>query len=338
MGRRLRLWETDKIYSCTERTIDRQFLFRPDHNPRNRLLRWDCPQNALDPDNDIIPKPSIINIIGSAIVRALKKHPVDIYWFEGNINHLHDSVGVIGGNLDNVSRFKQTCNSLIAKGLKDSIDREGHAFGAPFRSTPCISDASAEQQLFYSVTNVVKDGLVEKVSQSPFFTTYRHLAQGEPLEFWWIDWARYWKAGGKANKRLRVKDFLRWGSFELTVLPDWKDLTEQQRRTRFRKGVRDLEEMYAQQRKDQQRNAMGTARLFELDPRDRPRNPKQSARQPLCHASSKKKRVEFARQWRDFVNEHRKASADFLNGYWEREFPEGSFRPPILKIYTSSRL
>ena len=338
MGRRLRLWETDKIYSCTERTIDRQFLFRPDHNRHNRLLRHDCPPNALDPNNDIIPKPSVINIIGSSIVRALEKNPVDIYWFEGNINHLHDCVGAIGGNLDNISRFKQTCNSLIAKGLKDSIDREGHAFGAPFRSTPCIIDASAEQQLFYAVTNVVKDGLVEKVRKSPFFSTYEHLANGEPLEFWWIDWRSYWKAGGTANKRLRPKDFLRWGSFELTVLPDWENLTERQRRSRFRKAVREIEEMYAQQRRDEQRPAMGAARLFELDPRDRPKNPKESGRQPLCHASSKKDRRAFEEQWRDFVEEHRRASEDFLNGYWEREFSDGSFRPPILKIYTSSHL
>jgi len=338
MGRRLRLWEPHNIYSCTERTVDRQFLFRPDHNPHNPLLKRDCPTNALDPGNDIIPKPSIINIIGSAIVRAREKHPVDIYWFEGNINHLHNSLAPRNGDIDAPSKFKQLCNSLIATGLRDSIDREGHAFGAPFRSAPCIDDASAEQQLFYAMTNAVKDGLVESVSQSPFFSTYRHLAHGEPLEFWWVDWAGYWKAGGRANRKLRPKDFLRWGSFELAVLPEWEHLTAQQRRTRFRKAVREIEEECARERKDEQRHAMGVARLFELDPRDRPREPKKSGGQPLCHTSSQEARKEFERQWRDFVDEHRKASIDFLNGYWDREFPEGSFRPPIMTIYTSSRL
>ncbi len=338
MGRRLRLWEPQYIYSCTENTIDRQFLFKPDHRPDNPLLRWDCPPDALEPDNDIIPEPSVINTIGSAIVRSLRKNPVNIHWFEGNSNHSHDGISAIDGNIDALSRFKQQSNSLISKGLNKSIGREGHLLGDTFHSEPCLGDTSAEQKLFYAVTNVVKDGLLEKVSQSPFFSTYRHLAFGEPLEFWWIDWEGYWKAGGNANKSLRLKKFLCWGSFDVATLPEWEALTIYQRQARFRKGVRELEEMYARQRKEEGLSVVGGPSLFALDPRARPLTPRVSSPQPLCHASTSQARRDFAKMWREFVNEHKKASRDFLNGYWEREFPEGSFRPPILKIYTSSRM
>jgi hypothetical protein len=32
------------------------------------------------------------------------------------------------------------------------------------------------------------------------------------------------------------------------------------------------------------------------------------------------------------------ASADYRNGYYYREFPDGSFRPPLVTIYTASGL
>ena len=163
MGRRLRLWEPQNIYSCVENSVDRQFLFRPDHRTDNHLLRWDCPPDALNTDNDTIPEPSIINTIGAAIVRAQKKHPVDIFWFEGNINHQHSGIGAKDGGLDALSKFKQQSNSIIARGINKTLDREGHVFGATFHSEPCLDDNATEQKLFYSVTNVVKDGLVNDV-------------------------------------------------------------------------------------------------------------------------------------------------------------------------------
>jgi hypothetical protein len=32
------------------------------------------------------------------------------------------------------------------------------------------------------------------------------------------------------------------------------------------------------------------------------------------------------------------ASADYRSGYFEREFPDGSFRPPLVTIYSASKL
>ena len=65
----------------------------------------------------------------------------------------------------------------------------------------CVDDERAERKLFYSLTNVVKDGLVEKVSQSPFFSTFKHQANGKPLRYWYIDYEGYWEAGGDTNPR-----------------------------------------------------------------------------------------------------------------------------------------
>ena len=61
MGMHPRWIKEGSVYSLTQRTVDRQFLFRPD--------------------------PVVENIIGASAARALKKHPVNLHWLDVNINH-----------------------------------------------------------------------------------------------------------------------------------------------------------------------------------------------------------------------------------------------------------
>ncbi|MCP4569919.1 MAG: hypothetical protein GY841_20255 [FCB group bacterium] len=180
--------------------------------------------------------------------------------------------------------------------------------------------------------------MIETVRQSPFFSTYRHLAYGDPLKFWYIDWHAWWKAGGFTNKHHRAKHYFKWTEFELTPLPAWQNLTIHQRQTRVRQKVKEIEQECAEERKLQNRTVIGVPALFQVDPRERPRNPKKSGRQPLCHTVDPELRREFKKGWREFVNEHKKASFDYRDGYHDREFPEYSYRPPIKKIYQSSKL
>ncbi|MCP4198369.1 MAG: hypothetical protein GY762_14560, partial [Proteobacteria bacterium] len=125
MGARIRLFESGVVYNAVSRTVDRTFLFSPNHRRDNPLLRYDCSPNALNPGNLILPKPSIINIIGSSIGRALKKHPINIHWFEGSINHNHPGFSANEHNLDNIPKFFQHANSLTARGVNNTWKREG---------------------------------------------------------------------------------------------------------------------------------------------------------------------------------------------------------------------
>ncbi|MFO8071285.1 MAG: hypothetical protein R6V85_05350 [Polyangia bacterium] len=197
------------------------------------------------------------------------------------------------------------------------------------------------EQLLYAVANPVKDHLVEKASQSPFFSVYEHLARGRELEYWYLDFEAYWKAGGDAKAargKLRLKDFLRWTSFEMAPLPSQAGWSPDQRRTWIRRQVRDIEAACAEERRQKERKVVGVPRLFATDPRTRPDNPKSTGPQPLCHASTPEAYWAYVCEYRAFRREHRKASIDYLAGYYEREFPEGSFRPPITTIYQASRL
>ncbi|MDD5307512.1 MAG: hypothetical protein PHU25_09360 [Deltaproteobacteria bacterium] len=338
MDGRIRVVEAHLVYSATQRCNDRLFLFRPDHDPAHPLLHLGCPLEALDPESPIIPVPSTLNLIGASAVRALELSPLNLHWLAGNLNHIHDGVSVTAEQIGNVAPFFRDFLSGVARGTNRLLERTNHVFGGRYRMEPCLDLPSAEQQLAYALVNPVKDRQVERVSESPFFSTYRHFAFGDPLEFWDIDWAGYWAAGGPRNKRHTPKTYLRWRRLELAPLPGWESLTVHQRQTRVRCLVHDAEEEAAERRRSEGRIVVGVPRLYEINPFDRPKTPSDSGPQPLCHASDPDGRRDYKSRWMELQAEYRKASIDYRAGYHEREFPQGTYRPPIVKIYTSSRL
>ena len=336
MGSLIRWIQPNQVYESTIRTVDRQFLFAPNHHPKNPLIADTCPLNALDMNNDIIPESSIINTVGSSIGRALKKYPVQLHSFELNINHPHEQFSVTEEQRPNLPGFLRSAHSLIARGVNRTWEREGHLFAARARFHPCVDDKAAEQKLIYGLTNTVKDNLVEKVSQAPFFSTYRHQAFGDELRFWYLDYEAYWVAGGHRKKGHRLKDYLKWVTWECTPLPNQVEWSTHKRQTWIRQQVRAVEIDAKEERKESGRTVIGRKQLFEEDPRNRPENPKKSGKEPLCHASDPELAKEYKESWREFRDRFIPASADYRSGNFDREFPDGSCRPPLISIYTAS--
>ena len=117
MGGRIRWVVPNRVYESTVRTVDRNFLFKPNHHPENPLLANTCPLNAFNMDNDIIPEPSIINIIGAAVGRSLEKCPIRLHCFEVNISHIHEKCSATEEQVDNIAGFERCVHSLIARGV-----------------------------------------------------------------------------------------------------------------------------------------------------------------------------------------------------------------------------
>ncbi len=332
MGGRIRWIEPNQVYETSIRTVDRCFLFVPNHRKDNPLLAESSPPNALDTNIDIIPEPSVINIIGTAVGRALRNHPIQIHCFESSTNHIHFTFSATEEQLDNVAPFFRDVFSLIARGINRLRNREGHVFGGRSRIHPCLDDATAEAKLLYGITNCVKDNLIDKTVTTPLFSTYNHQSNGKALKYWYIDYEAYWTAGGNRNKRHRLKDFLKWVNWSCTPLPHHQSMTISQRQTWVRQQVKEIEETLREERKANGQTVIGIQKLRDTDPRSRPRIPKESGPEPLCHASDKETAKEYKKRWKVFRDAHIQASADYRNGLFDRDFPDGSFRPPLIEV------
>lgn len=324
------------VYEAVHAVVDRAFAFAPNHNTEQPLLHRDCPAYALDPNSDVMPVPSTLNVIGAALARAQELAPVHLHAAEFNIGHAHTMVSAIGDQLTSIANFYRNAMSQIARRLNWLQAREGHLLGGAMRLTPC-DDRQAAQKLLYALTNSVKDGLTPTVRHSPLFNTYRIQALGRTQLYWDIRFRDYHAAGGVRNPRLRLKDFIVWRQLEITPLPCFAGMKPEQIQTFVRKQVHEVEEEKAQEHKRQGRTFMAVSKLFEVDPKDKPKEPrKKGARQPLVHASSLEAEKAYEEKYNEVRQQHRVASIAFRAGDFEVEFPPGTYRPTIVKVVDSS--
>jgi len=276
MGDRPKMFRENMAYSETQRTVDRAFLFRPDEVIRQ--------------------------LIGSSAGRALRKHPVRIYWLEFNINHLHRGIAPLSTSQEDLRHyleFTKMFNSLVAKGINRILKRQGAVYSTSVRSTETIRSANLEQQLFYAVTNVVKDGLVDKVSHWRGFSLYNQMATGIAEKFQYIDYPAWRGAGGKRSGK-KPSAFLANVTIELSPMPHQQHWSPAKRQSHFRREVRAIEKDCREKREALGHKPMGPTKLAKLDPRDRPKTLPVRTRKPLCHASTKAERDEYKKGYRDF--------------------------------------
>ena len=307
MGYTPRWIKADSAYCEVQRTVDRCFLFKPTEEVRQ--------------------------IIGAAAGRALEKFPVKLFWLDFNINHKQSGITPLSDDpkhIDNVAKFHQMFNSLTAVGLNKLYGREGALYSSRNRSKEAVDDMSLEQQLFYAVTNIAKDGLVEKVSHWKGFSSYKQLATGELERFHYVDWTAWHRAGGPRSKK-KPEAFLKTVTVNLCPLPAWEHMPTHKRQAFFRREVRRLEQEFQEQRTKEGRFAMGKRKLEKLDPRERPKTPSKHTRAPICHASSKEAAQEYKESLRNFLEQYWYASGMWRRGFNDVEFPKGSYRPPDIR-------
>ena len=313
MGMHPRWIKADTAYAQTQRTVDRQFLFKPDAAVRN--------------------------IIGASAARAQQTHPVIIYWLEFNINHEQNGIAALSGSpkdLNNVVMFKQTFHRLLAEELNRYLDRDGGVFSTPARTDECLDDQSLEQQFFYAMTNPVKDGLVDRVAQWRGFSSYNALAQGREEVFEYYDRTAWHKGGGKRNKK-PLQAYAQTARIDYTPLPAWSHMTKSKRQAHVRREVRRMEKSFREERTREGRTTMGPTRLARLDPRSRPRGKPERTRKPICHSSCPERAREYRQALKAFLAEYKIASAAYRSGAYDVEFPAGSFRPPLICVAVPAR-
>ncbi len=309
--RRPRLFEPNVVYDITVQTVDRQFLFKP--------------------------APEITNIFGASLARAQRAFPVDIHYGLANVTHPHLGVSASDEQLNNLEPFFNLSASLVACEVNRFWHRKGPLWMSRVHMAPCVSDERAEERLYYAMTNPMKDGLVDKLSQYPGFSTYRELARGEGQRYYYFDRTAWWKQGGPAGKR-RLEEFIVWLPLEVTPLPHLRQLTAPQRETRFRHGLKEKEEQFREERKSAGRIVLGVKGLRELDHKDRPKTDHKRTVQPLCHASTTEQWNEYRTRYRETQKARMEASIAFRQGRFDVEFPRGTFPPTLKTMYYASLL
>lgn len=308
MSDRPRWWKADSVYSEVKKCVDDMFFLKP--------------------------TPEIRNIIGACLGRAQEKFPVKIFWLDANVNHLHRGRAPYENQELNMSKFDQCFFSLLTREINRLVGRQGCGtiWAGRNRADECVDDDALEQQMLYGVTNMNKDGLLERAAHHPGFGSYRAIASGDMFErFEYIDRTAWHRAGGIRCKK-PLSAFKKQVTVRYSKLPNYENLSNDQYAALFRREVRSWEQRFREKREREGKVAAGPTKLSKLDYRDRPKTARERTRQPKCHASTREAAAEYEKSWRAFLDARLRASDQYLKGNLYVEFPKGSFRPPLITL------
>ena len=180
-------------------------------------------------------------------------------------------------------------------------------------------------RLKYLLSHGAKEGLVRSPEDWPGLQVVSELCSGSTTVRGgeWHDRSSEYRAR-LAGHQPKKGEFIERGlEFELTPLPCWSDLNARSRAAAIRTLVDDaLSEARIS------RNGapvLGPKKVLQQDPKAEP-NQTKSTNAPLCHAASRKARLELLSELRDFWDAFLYASQRSREGF-EAHFPSGCFPP-----------
>ena len=188
--------------------------------------------------------------------------------------------------------------------------------------------AAQIERLVYSLRNGCKEGLVWKPQDWPGVTGVKAMLSGKmKLVGTWLDLSGQFRAALRGDSTA-TRRFVKRHTLELSKLPCWQDLDDDEYRERITELVELITEETATMHALAGSAPLGVKKLEKLRPIHRAANPDRSPK-PLVHAASREKRRQFREGWRRFVESFLAASKRLRAGACDVKFPRGSFPPRL---------
>jgi REP element-mobilizing transposase RayT len=193
-------------------------------------------------------------------------------------------------------------------------------------------DLDLEAQFFYTVLQPVKDGLVPKLSEYPFYNCFYDAVRGIERKFKLVNWTRYNEAR-RYDKNVSIKDFVETYTLKYERLPGYEDLSQRDYRLLMEKKLeqhrlRIIEERIAAGKL----HFIGREALLAMKPGEEliPSEPKEVTRNTFRPRMIARGEGQYplALQWYfDFYYAYKHASKRYRAGDIMYEFPPGTYRP-----------
>jgi REP element-mobilizing transposase RayT len=288
--------------------------------------RW-----LLKPDR----KRKLKRLIHGVIGRAQEKFPgVKLFIFNFMSNHLHMK---LQGDPVSFVKFIGFVKREISRRWGQQVNWQGPMW-APYEYSALPSLRSQLQCFRYILGHGVKEDIVSRPEHWPGANCAEHLMTGKPLEGDWLDGTRYGAELHNARRRKTPskkpdkRDFSTTYTVVLSPIPAWAHLSIEERQTRAREMVDDIEETEARRRKRQGKRLLGVEAALAMPRNTRklpPRPPWYPERRAMIAWGSPRDPEIAAyldRYW-DFQRRFRAAADRLKAGQTDTRFPREAFRP-----------
>ncbi len=272
------------------------------------------------------PNPFKFNeLVAGVIGRALEISPLDLCSAIVVSNHLH--LLCVVHEQQTLTRFMAhfSCN------LSKEIGRLRGWRGAMWerRYDAIVVGREAEwARLKYSLSNGVKEGLVERATDWPGIHAGRYLVHGEPLEGCWFNRSKEWAARNRGLD-YGTYDFATRYAIKFAQLPAFRHLSPEEYQDRIAGLIQEIEE--EGERKRDGNSVAGVEKVLGLNPLEPPTRQTKRSPKPLFHYATREERDDFVDGFMAFLGRYRIASEAFRGGNLKAAgwFPEGCYPPAL---------
>lgn len=272
------------------------------------------------------PGPALNDIVLGTLGRCQRNHDLTLCAVTALSSHFH--LLAVVDDTRQIAGFMRDFKSKLAREVNRLTRWQGPVFARRYDMAVVTEEEGAQiERLAYTLSNGVKEDLVEHARDWPGVQSVRALVDGEPLKGHWFARTREYAA---RNRRLPFERH-RYATEETVVLspiPCWADLTLDRYRARVAALVESIEKAAALRRHQSNGAVLGVKAILAKDPHYRPAKLARSPA-PLLHAFSKAARRAFYEGFSWFVSAFRTATERLKAGDREAPFPAGSFPPAL---------
>ncbi len=192
-------------------------------------------------------------------------------------------------------------------------------------------------RLKYSLSNGVKEELVERAADWPGIHAARQLVAGKPLEGYWWNRSKEWAARNR-RQDYGTYDYATRYSIRFAQLPAFRHLSPEEYREKVGDLVREIEEEGERARGGQRgagapsgRPVAGVEKILSQNPLEPPTRVTKRSPKPLFHFASKEERDDLVAGFLAFQAQYQTASEALRGGNLKAAawFPDGCYPPAL---------
>ena len=279
--------------------------------------------------------PAIQDRVLGSLGKYVHKFNVTVYAFCFFGSHDH---GLFDFETATKTPFFRDFGARTAEAIKKHIPEFGGGSVLEKRTSEQAVPQDAEgylNQMMYILLQPVAAGLCKKPSDYPGFSCLRHLVTGKPLEVEFLNYEKYNKARAR-KKDVDRSRYVEKYTINFARIPGCENMTQKEYGAFIMRTFNErLKELLAQFEK-----ASYVWPRLEIVRRTKPtecaRNPKKSERgvaQPLVICKCPVRSKQYLEWYFAIVERYKRASAKYLAGDRDAEFPPGTNKPPGPFVY-----
>jgi REP element-mobilizing transposase RayT len=269
------------------------------------------------------------SILGYA-ARYCQRYEVKLYALAIEGNHIQ---GVAHFPKPNRAAFMRDLNSSIARTVARLVPQYpgGRFWGRRYSNEFIPTDADIERQFLYTVLQPVQDGLVEKLSDYPFYNCLNDAVLGIQRKFKVVRWTEF-NAAKRWSRDVHIQDYTDEVTLEYSRLPGYEHLSRKEYARLIRRKVEERRIEIVARRRAAGLGFAGRSALLRVKPGSRPFSTKISTRhshRPRSLSGSKEARDACNSWYFENYFAYKAASRRYRSGELSTEFPLGTYRPHL---------